>query len=348
MTSGPSNACSPAYGTSRSACTPRASRTRRPAAAAYDAASASRTVLPIPGSPTTTRTADRPELAASTAAAHPLALLLAADHAPHPRSSGAPGCRGFAGRDPGSVAARLGSPQPPRKEVRHEASARRRHRRPRPGGRRGHGGPGRRRACVATQVTGRRVGGDGRSGGDAGRRPAAVREHPRLQLRPRRQRDHQPSREPAGLGRWRKTGAQTYGTSWWKYRFDATGAFVGKTVVTEQIEMMGEDDYSAPRSPASSTRAVPSSRSSPPRRAVTGWARSGSWLGGWRRQDATRLAGRSAQPAAGLPARRMLRRPGAGRRRLATAAGTTARPPRRSRPGCTSTSWSSACRSSRS
>ena len=49
----------------------------------------------------------------------------------------------------------------------------------------------------------------------------------------------------AGLGRWRKTGAQTYGTSWWKYRFDATGAFVGKTVVTEQIEMMGEDDYSA-------------------------------------------------------------------------------------------------------
>ena len=202
VTSGVSNACSPAYGTSRSACTPRASRTRRPAAAAYEPASASRTVLPIPGSPTTTRTADRPELAASTAAANrsrscwrPITRHTLGR--PRPRDAG-----DLPGATRGSVAARLGSPQPPRKEVRHEASARRRHRRPRPGAAGVTAAQAEGERALPQKSTGRRVGGDGRPGSNAGRRPAAVREHPRLQLRPRRQRDHQPGREarPASAG----------------------------------------------------------------------------------------------------------------------------------------------------
>ena len=76
----------------------------------------------------------------------------------------------------------------------------------------------------------------------------------------------------AGLGRWRKTGAQSFGTFWWKYRFDATGAYIGKTIVKEQIKMMGEHEYSA----HSVTRIVDVtgnvSRSSSPTRAGTAWA----------------------------------------------------------------------------
>ena len=49
----------------------------------------------------------------------------------------------------------------------------------------------------------------------------------------------------AGLGRWRKTGGQAFGTFWWKYRFDATGAYIGKTIVKEQIQLVGEHDYTA-------------------------------------------------------------------------------------------------------
>ena len=37
----------------------------------------------------------------------------------------------------------------------------------------------------------------------------------------------------------------TYTTSWHKYRFDATGAFIGKTVITETIELTGDTTYTA-------------------------------------------------------------------------------------------------------
>lgn len=39
----------------------------------------------------------------------------------------------------------------------------------------------------------------------------------------------------AGLGIWRKTGPSEYQTKFYKYRFDATGAYVGKTVVRERL-----------------------------------------------------------------------------------------------------------------
>lgn len=55
------------------------------------------------------------------------------------------------------------------------------------------------------------------------------------------------SRAPssAGLGGWRKVGGKTYRTTWHKYRFDATGAYVGRTVVTETIELTGKATYTA-------------------------------------------------------------------------------------------------------
>ena len=49
----------------------------------------------------------------------------------------------------------------------------------------------------------------------------------------------------AGLGGWRKVDGSTYTTSWHKYRFDATGAFIGKTVITETIELTGDTTYTA-------------------------------------------------------------------------------------------------------
>lgn len=39
----------------------------------------------------------------------------------------------------------------------------------------------------------------------------------------------------AGLGVWKKTGPSTYRTKFYKYRFDGTGAYVGKTVVRETL-----------------------------------------------------------------------------------------------------------------
>jgi len=55
------------------------------------------------------------------------------------------------------------------------------------------------------------------------------------------------SRAPssAGLGGWRKIGGKTYRTTWHKYRFDATGAYVGRTEVTETIELTGDASYTA-------------------------------------------------------------------------------------------------------
>ena len=35
----------------------------------------------------------------------------------------------------------------------------------------------------------------------------------------------------------------TYRTSWVKYRFDGTGAYIGKTVVTERITVLGKRTY---------------------------------------------------------------------------------------------------------
>lgn len=49
----------------------------------------------------------------------------------------------------------------------------------------------------------------------------------------------------AGLGTWVKVGAQTYRASWHKYRFDATGAYVGRTLVTEEITVTGPATYTA-------------------------------------------------------------------------------------------------------
>lgn len=55
------------------------------------------------------------------------------------------------------------------------------------------------------------------------------------------------SRAPssAGLGGWRKVGGSTYRSTFLKYRFDGTGAYVGKTVVTETIQLTGKETYTA-------------------------------------------------------------------------------------------------------
>ena len=49
----------------------------------------------------------------------------------------------------------------------------------------------------------------------------------------------------AGLGTWERVGGETYRTTWHKYRFDATGAYVGRTQVTEEITVTGPRTYSA-------------------------------------------------------------------------------------------------------
>lgn len=47
----------------------------------------------------------------------------------------------------------------------------------------------------------------------------------------------------AGLGAWEKVGDSTYRTRWQKYRFDGTGAYLGRTVVTEEITVVGKNRY---------------------------------------------------------------------------------------------------------
>lgn len=47
----------------------------------------------------------------------------------------------------------------------------------------------------------------------------------------------------AGLGAWRRTGEDTFRFIVQKYRFDPTGAYVGKTVITEDVRMTGPSTY---------------------------------------------------------------------------------------------------------
>ncbi len=53
------------------------------------------------------------------------------------------------------------------------------------------------------------------------------------------------SRAPssAGLGAWQRTGESTFRFIVEKYRFDSTGAYAGKTVITERVELTGPDSY---------------------------------------------------------------------------------------------------------
>lgn len=47
----------------------------------------------------------------------------------------------------------------------------------------------------------------------------------------------------AGLGAWEKVAESTYVIRFAKYRFDPTGAYLGKTVVTEEITVLGAQRY---------------------------------------------------------------------------------------------------------
>lgn len=53
------------------------------------------------------------------------------------------------------------------------------------------------------------------------------------------------SRAPssAGLGAWQRVGESTFRFVVEKYRFDSTGAYVGKTVITERVQLTGPDSY---------------------------------------------------------------------------------------------------------
>lgn len=47
----------------------------------------------------------------------------------------------------------------------------------------------------------------------------------------------------AGVGAWTQTGPSRYAMTFQKYRFDSTGAYIGKTIVTEEIEVTGPTTY---------------------------------------------------------------------------------------------------------
>ena len=53
------------------------------------------------------------------------------------------------------------------------------------------------------------------------------------------------SRAPssAGLGAWKRTGSNTFVFEVQKYRFDATGVYAGKTVITENVSLSGDGSY---------------------------------------------------------------------------------------------------------
>lgn len=47
----------------------------------------------------------------------------------------------------------------------------------------------------------------------------------------------------AGLGTWVRTGPASYRFVVQKYRFDATGAYIGKTVISEDVTLTGPSNY---------------------------------------------------------------------------------------------------------
>ena len=47
----------------------------------------------------------------------------------------------------------------------------------------------------------------------------------------------------AGVGSWARTTGSKYEMTFQKYRFDATGAYIGKTVIVEQITVTGASTY---------------------------------------------------------------------------------------------------------
>lgn len=47
----------------------------------------------------------------------------------------------------------------------------------------------------------------------------------------------------AGVGAWERTGKSTYSMTFQKYRYDSTGGYVGKTVITETIKVTGPATY---------------------------------------------------------------------------------------------------------
>jgi hypothetical protein len=47
----------------------------------------------------------------------------------------------------------------------------------------------------------------------------------------------------AGIGSWKALGRSTYTMTFQKYRFDATGTYLGKTVVSERIRVTGPATY---------------------------------------------------------------------------------------------------------
>lgn len=59
----------------------------------------------------------------------------------------------------------------------------------------------------------------------------------------------------AGVGSWERTAGSTYEMTFQKYRFDPTGAFIGKTVISEKITVTGASTYES----VSTTRIIDAS-----------------------------------------------------------------------------------------
>lgn len=59
----------------------------------------------------------------------------------------------------------------------------------------------------------------------------------------------------AGVGSWERVSGSTYEMTFQKYRFDATGAYIGKTVIAEQITVTGPSSYES----VSTTRIIDAS-----------------------------------------------------------------------------------------
>ena len=59
----------------------------------------------------------------------------------------------------------------------------------------------------------------------------------------------------AGVGSWERINGSTYEMTFQKYRFDGTGAYVGKTVISERITVTGPSSYDS----VSTTRIIDAS-----------------------------------------------------------------------------------------